>query len=459
MQKLSKLRNGILKYLVAAVLLGVPLYPKFPFIRVPGTAVSIRLEDFLILTLALATFFFFLPKLKEVVKDDLNRAIFLFLLVGFVSVVSGIFLTKTIPAQIGFLHWIRRIEYLVPFFAGMQVVKNDKGSLAFYLKLLIITVFFVFIYGYGQKHFSWPIIITQNEEYSKGVALRYLPGSHINSTFAGHYDLATYMVLVMPIMISAFLLLKGFWSKTSLFLALIAGVWLLVNAVSRISLVTYLLGVVASALLIKKYKAVFFVVASSLILMLVLGLSTNIAARYERIIDVVKEKVFNISFSFPGQVFAQDASDNPLRRARATPTPQPTPIFEDRSTSIRVNVEWPRAIRALAKNPLLGTGYSSITLATDNDYLRLLGEVGLIGFFAFSLLIVKIGSLFYKVIPLFENYSGIELVFVSGVLGALPGVLINALFIDVFEASKFAIIFWLLVGMAVQLVKDKIYVQ
>jgi len=36
---------------------------------------------------------------------------------------------------------------------------------------------------------------------------------------------------------------------------------------------------------------------------------------------------------------------------------------------------------------------------------------------------------------------------------------LNAVFIDVFEASKFAIIFWLLMGLAVYLVKDRSYVQ
>ena len=68
------------------------------------------------------------------------------------------------------------------------------------------------------------------------------------------------------------------------------------------------------------------------------------------------------------------------------PTEESQPVFEDRSVSIRLNVEWPRAIRAFSKNPLLGTGYSSITLATDNDFLRLLGEVGLVGALAFFLI-------------------------------------------------------------------------
>src|SRR3990167_10675400 len=53
------------------------------------------------------------------------------------------------------------------------------------------------------------------------------------------------------------------------------------------------------------------------------------------------------------------------------------PVAEDRSFNIRLKAEWPRAIRAFLKNPVLGTGYSSVGLAVDNDYLRSLAESGI----------------------------------------------------------------------------------
>ncbi|MEK7112083.1 MAG: hypothetical protein AAB875_02035, partial [Patescibacteria group bacterium] len=127
--------------------------------------------------------------------------------------------------------------------------------------------------------------------------------------------------------------------------------------------------------------------------------------------------------------------------------------FEDRSTSIRLNVEWPRALRALFKNPLLGTGYSSITLATDNDYLRLLGEVGILGFIAFSLILLNLVRTILRVIPIPKNLNSIESAFLAGLAGGTIGIFTNAIFIDIFEASKFALIFWLLIGLAVGLVR------
>jgi hypothetical protein len=156
----------------------------------------------------------------------------------------------------------------------------------------------------------------------------------------------------------------------------------------------------------------------------------------------------------------------PVRVYRITPTPTPTPgskryVYyggggeapaEDRSTAIRFNVEWPRAIRAFLKNPLLGTGYSSITLATDNDYLRALGEIGLFGFLLFSLIFIKIG-LKVKSVIFSKAPVEAEKAILIGLVGGALGFLANAAFIDVFEASKVAITFWLLMGLLIGMTK------
>ncbi len=154
-------------------------------------------------------------------------------------------------------------------------------------------------------------------------------------------------------------------------------------------------------------------------------------------------------------------------RIKTTPTPtpgekkylyygstEPTDLGEltaYRSTKIRFNVEWPRSLRAFQKNPLLGTGYSSLTLATDNDYLRALGETGILGFVALGLIFLEIFRRTFTFI--FQKPGSLEKAFVIGVMGAILGFLVNAFFIDVFEASKVAFIFWMLVGMMVATVR------
>jgi O-antigen ligase len=168
--------------------------------------------------------------------------------------------------------------------------------------------------------------------------------------------------------------------------------------------------------------------------------------RYGRIINVVREKiVYEVREN--NVVYA-------VEDVGKLPSPTPVPVTEDRSTSIRLNVEWPRAIRSLKKNLLLGTGYSSITLATDNDYLRALGEIGILGFFAFSLLFIRVVRVISKPFPYLKNFKTANLAFITGFAGALAGIFVNAFFIDIFEASKFATIFWLFVGIAVSLIYE-----
>ena len=452
MLKLLKWLDNSYKYIVAAIILAIPLYPKFPSVRVPGTYVSVRLEDFLLL----AVVFFWLvlnaSKLKKFAKDKIAMAIAIFLLVGLVSLISAIFITQSVIPHLGLLHWLRRIEYLALFFVGLTAIR-DKKTLDFYLKLLGITIIAAFVYGLGQKYLTWPVIITQNLEYSKGIALRWIPGSHINSTFAGHYDLATYLVLLLPIFVSLLFVVRRIRSRVFLLVVVLSGLWLLINAISRISIVSYMIGVTLSLFLLKRYKAIPLVIVVSLVFF---SFSSDLLSRYVRIIDVGRRQIDRIFYNFPSTAaYAQSEEMVSQRRIKEVIlTPTPVPVFEDRSTSIRLNVEWPRALRALAKNPLLGTGYSSITLATDNGYLRLLGEVGILGFFAFFLIFARLAKYFKKAFGIIrKDVNSLSSAFIAGVIGAIPGLFVNTIFIDIFEASKFATIFWLVIGFSVAVIK------
>ena len=439
MRKLFGLLEFKLKYLVAAIILAVPLYPKFPSIRIPGTFVSVRIEDFLLAFTALVVAINIIPRIRKVIASNIERAMVVYVLVGVVSLLSAIFLTQTVVPHLGALHWARRIEYFIPFLLGsIYFLKGKRTDVEFFLKVLMLTIFIAFIYGLGQKYLHWPLIITQNEEYSKGIALRWIAGSHINSTFAGHYDLATFLVLTLPTVVSLFFLIKGKVSKLLIGVVFFSGLWLLANAVSRISIVSFLLSGTLSLLIIRKYKAIpIFLIVSAILF----GFSGDLWARYGRIFEVTKGKIEKILL-VPGTVYAA-----------STPVASPIPVFEDRSTSIRLNVEWPRAVRAFSKNPLLGTGYSSITLATDNDYLRLFGETGLLGALSFLMILVGLLTQVVKAIPQLSKMGIFEKAYLAGIVGSLPGVFLNAVFIDIFEASKFAIIFRLLTGLAVGLIR------
>ena len=445
MLKHIRLPDWLFKYSGAALLILVSLYPKFPLISIPGTFVAIRFEDMLLTFIGILVFFAYIPNWRDLFKNKITASIFLFLAAGLISLLSAVLITHTLDPKIGLLHWVRRVEYFIPFFLGMEIIKR-KIKVSFYLKIILIIIFVAFIYGFGQKNFNWPIVITQNEEYSRGVALRYIPGGHINSTFAGHYDLATFFVMILPVIVVSFFMLKGTKTKIVLSAAYFSGMWLLVNTASRISLFSYLLAVLTAILIIRKYKAIIPVILVSLIFVV---FSSNLLGRYSRLIEVIKDRYGDV-YPVATQVYAQE--DFSLRRLdKPEATPIPTPPLEDRSTNIRLNVEWPRALRAFYKNPILGTGYSSITLATDNDYLRALGETGILGIFTFLLIFLRIITRFISRFPLTKYFSGENLVLLAGILGSLPGLFVNAIFIDIFEASKFAIIFWFLMGLSIKL--------
>ncbi len=453
MQKLLKLFDESLgKYLLTAILLVVPLFPKFPAFRIPGTYVAVRLEDFLILFVLLFFAIPILQNIKNIFRNNVSRSILIFLGIGFVSLISGIYLTQTVDLKIGFLHWFRRVEYLSLFFVSFVYIRMNKDNNLFFdyvIKILIIINLLVFGYGLGQKYIALPVIVTQNEEYSKGIALRWVPGAHINSTFAGHYDLASFMVLMLPIFITAFFVLKdeviqnqkkqitsrfkiyyfvrNKTSKIILGISVAFGFWLLSVAVSRISIVAFIVAVSVSLLLYKKFKEI---ILFGIISVIIFGTAPDLQVRYKRIFDVVKQKISSFII-----VHAQENGN----------------VNEDRSTSIRLNVEWPRAIRAFTKNPILGTGYSSITLATDNDYLRALGETGAFGLLSFLLIFIYL----YQHLKSYVFDNSLKSIFIAGYIGSTVGIIMTAIFIDIFEASKFAIIYWMFTGLVVGSLKNK----
>jgi len=86
-----------------------------------------------------------------------------------------------------------------------------------------------------------------------------------------------------------------------------------------------------------------------------------------------------------------------------------------------------------------------------------LGEVGLLGFASFLLIFVRLLKDILLKFPFSLHFQRLELAFITGVSASLIGVGINAFFIDVFEASKFVIVFWLLVGIIIGMVDNHIY--
>lgn len=450
MERLSQFLNhrDFFKYSVAALLLVVPLYPKFPLLNIPGTHVAIRAEDFLIALLAVALLRYAITRGFSFSQDRIGRAILIFLTVGFLSLLSAIFITHSVQPHLGLLHWLRRVEYIVPFFVALVAIKRGTSA-KFLIEVLLVVSFVAFLYGWGQIHANFPVISTQNEEYAKGLALRWIPGSRLHSTFAGHYDLAAFLVLVFPIAIAYLFALRDYLRRLFFFVGVLApSFWIFLQTESRVSFISYMIGITFTLFMIRKKK---FIVPALILSILGMFLLSDLGGRYWRTINVYRERIMSENvLAIPGEALAAEDEILVDRRDNVL-----SAIIEDRSTSIRFNVEWPRAFRSFSRGPLLGTGYSSITLATDSDYLRLLGEVGLIGTLAFLLVIVRMVEGFGRFMRKARSIDP-DTAFVGGFLGSLVGLLVTATFIDVFEASKVAIVFWTLAGIAVGLVRRRL---
>jgi len=105
---------------VLAIIMTIPLYMKFPLFWVRGSFVSIRLEDILLMFVYILWFIYLVltNKVKQFLKDKLNRTIFLFFLVALLSVFSASYLTHTATLKLALFHlgeWASRQNSHIAF--------------------------------------------------------------------------------------------------------------------------------------------------------------------------------------------------------------------------------------------------------------------------------------------------------------------------------------------------------
>ena len=482
---LKKIDENLIKYFVYFYIFFIPLMPKFPFKGIDYTYLKFRYDD---LFIALFVGVFFIQLIRK--KIEFNRKFFMlfvvFWLVVFLSSNYAVFIAKNLRFKhLAFLHSFRRIQYMFPFFVGLSVVKSQKDFFN-YLKAIFISLLIVTVYGIGQKFLGWPAVQTMNPEYALGHLLVLSPEARVSSTFAGHYDLAAYLIFLIPILYGFYF----FKHKVGYIFLFVFSLFVMILTASRVSFGAYLMSFLTFLLFLRKFKHLAFVIILTLIFTF---MNNNLTSRIKRTFQIkrifVNEQTGQVvipqkstikelpagSFYIPIQggtaTNAQIISDKSLAREKilsdirweasrsgkvltksqeeailATISAGLRPIstiVSDISLATRLQIEWPRAITAFIMNPLLGTGPSSITEATDNDYLRWLGETGFLGFASFLFIIFSITQLIFKSL---KNMDQKTKYIYYGFLFGLFGLMINAGWIDVFEASKVAYIFWITAG-------------
>jgi hypothetical protein len=496
-----------------ALLLFIAFYPKIPLAEIiPGYIVRVRLEDFF---LAGVLLLFGVQWFRG--KVSINTPI-TWLLVGYVvvnilSILSAIFFIKTVPMvplHIGkmLLHFARRMEYFSIFFLFYNGVKSFRHVKMMLIGCMIM-VLGVSAYGYGQKYLFWPVYSTMNREFSKGMRLVLTDHARVPSTFGGHYDMSAFMMFMLLMTLSLLYLSHNYKEKVVLIGIFVIGFWLLILGSSRSSFLSYLVGAGILILLIGIYKKSWWWAISRGFLLFIFSLGVmvtfgDLSSRFSQLGIVKQANSYLAAIQKP--IVAQPSNSvkvEPVTETDQLPTPvqTPTPVpaatpralpgdvykdipdqktitaseggktvtkvievprqFSDctyvygLSACIRFETLWPRAINGFIRNPIVGSGPSTLTKqvrdqfteaeSTDNDFLRTLGEVGLLGAITFYGPI----ALFVKraVDVLASKPRALAAAVLFGTIAGSLGMFFNALYIDVFAASKVAFMYWSMLGM------------
>jgi hypothetical protein len=532
---LNWLDQHLLLVMAGFLLAFIPLYPKIPiWSPIEQYIVRVRLEDVFILFTAVVWGIQFLRK-KVVWRTTLTWFIVAYAVVGILSVASAVFITHTIPLQplhVGksLLHYFRYLEYFSLFFIVFSAVRTRKDA-AVLLGIFAFTVIGISVYGFGQKYFYWPVYSTMNREFSKGIRLYLTPHARVQSTFAGHYDMAAFLVIALPIVLALAFRTSHRLGKVLFFGAFWVGTWLLIVSASRTSFLAYLFGlffaIVLTALSQPKWRGKLgFAFSRGFV---ILGITTVLFASFgedlqERLMQVIdsnpqthdafhtfnKERKdwwtqvtsTNWLASLTSKVQTQKPPENAISTDQAiamgvlTPTDErpvttkPADVYVDvpdiqkvatksadgttkiievdkgprvysenamklgLSLAIRLDTLWPHAIQGFMTNPVLGKGYATLNKdsvdqfteaeSTDNNFLRTLGETGLAGFITFYGGVVFLSFLALKHI---KDQDKLKAAVSIGLFSATIGLLLNAIYIDVFASSKVAQTFWALSGL------------
>ncbi len=466
MEKQNKLQKIVFWALIALVVF-IPLYPKFPLFNVTGTYVAVRFEDVFFVTVAGLWFVSILPRIRELIKKPIYQLFILFWVIGGLSVLSGLLLTQTVTLHLGALHWLRRVEYML-FFVMAATTFRSFEQVKLLLKIFLFVTIFIVFYGFGQEIFKFPVISTTNREFSKGLILFLSPEARVNSTFAGHYDLAFYLTMVLVMLGSMFFTYKKLKTKAIMALTGLSSFVLLGMTATRASFIATLAALSLAFWLNNKkiLVALLFVAAVAVVGLvpdlrhrLVATFTVNIlgggGAKYELPEGEVPPNLNKLSEASKAALFMVDvvqvstAGGAEVKKVPSDVAPgeplNTTELGVYRSFGIRFDVEWPRAINAFYKNPILGTGYSSLTIATDNDILRSLGETGILG--TLTLVIIFLVIIKKQLMFIFKS-SGAEHAFVVGVFCSLLAMMATSVLFDVLEASKIATLLWFLLGVS-----------
>src|SRR3989344_228134 len=434
MPKLLRWLDDRLLFLFAGFLLAfIPLYPKLPLLDVlPGYIVRIRLEDILIAGCFVLWLIYLLRRKITLSGNPLLKPIAGYLAVGLLSIISAIFVIRTIPQeslhiQKSLLHFFRRVEYFSLFFIFFTSVKNIK-QIKTYLIILIVTALLVSLYGFGQKYLYWPAYSTMNREFAKGWQLYLTEHARVLSTFGGHYDLAAFAMMMLIILWSLFFGLKNLFWRLLVLPVLAFVFWTLILTASRTSFIAYLTGLILMFFFWSYKKGIFWAISrylivsfTSIIIMLSFG---DLSERFTKLLRIDQRlltfsRILKSPIGKPPGDKALFLENNPQAALSEITSKSDTPPKLARPSDVFEDI--PLVVEKNGSRSAVKRTYSQTAFMYD--------------------------------LSTAIRFEALWPMAIQGFARLLSGLLVNAVYIDVFESSKVALSFWALTGITLSAVK------
>lgn len=429
--KSNKSLNIFLTLLIIVILVA----PKINIISISGSRNGIRIDDIFIAAYVIILLYRIINK-KIKINNTIKTVIIIFcgyILINIVSTVIN-YIKGEVEIILSLLYVIRKIEYFILFFAGIDYYNTCKNKND-WLKLLNMIVAFHVIYS----------IL----EYTNIMGdIGYLIGRPVNdrtySTFSGPYEFSAFFS-----MMSCIYIVNIFKNKNYIYIPLLLiSVFEILISQSRISFLAVLVVMIISTLYYLKENKRKLMIGAFIIL---IGILFVALINFTNISFLRRFKELDLSSSLNTFKIAWDNADYNYYKetGEIKYAPEALESSSDLSYVFRIS-KWTTLLKETFKFPLIGLGPSIVGEGIDGNFIRIICETGLLGIMAWLLLEVYI---------LMENYKSKKSVFSNYGFFITINLNIIALFIDIFEASKIMPIFWFILGITFiekEYKKDKI---
>lgn len=418
-------KEKILHIYLTILMIVILILPKINIISVPGIRIGIRIEDIMIAIYAFILLYRLIKK-KIKINKQIKTILVLFSIYIAISFISTIvnYIVGQVGLRLSMLYVIRKIEYFILFFAGIDFF-NTTNNKKCILNLLNAVVVFHIIYSFLEY---------ANIIGDIGHLIGRANNDRIYTTFSGPYEFSAFFS-----MMSCIYIIKILKDKNYIYIPLliISVVEILISQ-SRISLLA-VLGVFALALLYymkdkqKRIKVISLLVVSCIIFLLFVQFSNiNFLKRFKDIDLLGSLNTVKIAWNNGDYQYYKDTGEIKVSAEASMSSTDSSFVF-------RIS-KWATLLKeTLESNILLGIGPSIVGEGIDGNYTRIICETGVLGIFVWITILIYILKQTYRD----KNNINKEYSFFI-----LINLCIIAIFIDIFEASKIMCVYWFILGIS-----------